>query len=161
MASQRNPLFGVESRHTIDVNLNFNAEQILFMVQTVVDYLSLPTSHRFAELEEDMRQVKTLLRELREGLDALRADEAGDDARDAANTLTIEQKEARIKELEALKVELEARPTLTDAQQSTLEAMVVELGELTGNVITDDEAEDPADDDDNTDPDQGNEPTVP
>lgn len=133
MASQRNPLFG------FDVNFVFKSDDLLFLTQMVLDYLRGPSDTRIERLEEDMRQVKTLLREFREGLDALQADEAQDDARDAANALTIEQKEARIKELEALKAELEARPTLSQADQATLEALVVELAQATGNVITDDE----------------------
>lgn len=172
MGTPRNPLFGFDSRHVIDININ--AEQVLFMVQAIVDYLTTPSNERMERLEDQMRQVKTLLREFREGLDALKADEASDDARDEANTLTIEQRDARIKELEDIKTELEARPSLSEAQQQQWDDMVVELGQLTGNVITDDEdevpdpvVEPPAEDTeevpgpDTTDPDQGNDPLVP
>src|SRR4051812_47385987 len=119
MGSPRNPLFGFESHHVIDVNIN--AEQVLFAVQAVVDYLTTPSNERMERLESQMRQVKTLLREFREGLDALKADEASDDARDADNALTIEQRDARIKELEAIKTDLEARPSLSEAQRQQWE----------------------------------------
>lgn len=137
MASQRNPLFGVE----VNITHTFRSDDLLWLAQMILDHLAGPTNQRMERLEEDMRQVKTLLREFREGLDALRADEASDDARDAENALTIEQKDARIAELETLKAELEARPSMSQAERDTWDAMVVELGELTGNVITDDEDE--------------------
>lgn len=134
MGTPRQP-FGFETHHTFDINIR--SERF----HEVWDLLKI-LHERLVNLEEEMRQAKTLLREFREGLDALKADEASDDARDQANTLTIEEKEARIKELEAIRDELQARPSLSEAQQAEWEAMVVELGELTGNVITDDDEED-------------------
>jgi hypothetical protein len=137
MASQK-PFLALHTSHSVDITINVRTES----VQEAWELLSA-FQVRLTEQEETMRQVKTLLREFREGLEALKADEASDDARDASNAQTIEEKNARIAELETLKAELEARPTLTDEQQAELDAMVTELGELTGNIQTDDEDQTP------------------
>ncbi len=144
MASQK-PFFALHTSHSVDINLNIHSD-----TSSEVWELLKALHERLTNQEESMRQVKTLLRELREGLDALRV---GEDQEDLEAAALDETQKARIAELEALVAELKARPTLTPAERDTLEAMVVELAERTGNVITDDE--------DQTVDTDGNEPTLP
>jgi hypothetical protein len=147
MGSPRNPLFGVD----INLNVNINAEQVVFAIQMVLDHLALPTNERLMALEEDMRRVDTLLRELKEGIEALKVQKAEHDAQHEADAAAEQQEDldaaaldetqkARITELEGIIADLQTR-ALSPDKQAELDAAVEELATLTGNVITEDESE--------------------